>query len=94
MKSYLKRAWGRDWASVAVSEDTIVEARRGAYDENKAILDKIKEKMKNEDGYTEAERIAMFNLLGRHFHFCMEDIVDGKIAARIINAENVGSTEA
>lgn len=92
MKSYINKNVGGGydgWTLVPVSEETIKKAKNETFSTNLDVIDMLKEQMPDKEGYTEGERLAMFNQLTRHFHFLVENMVDEKIASGELNKNKI-----
>lgn len=79
MSSYVKRNVKGKWKSIKVEDGDERDIKRQTFEDNLAVLKLLKKEMPDEKGYTEAERIAMFENLSRHYHYNVENFADEMI---------------
>lgn len=81
--SYVKRNVGGQWKTIQVSPEDERRIKKATFDENVAILKKIKSDPSTE-GFSMSEILAIFGTVARHYHYNVEEFVDMKIENKII----------
>lgn len=99
MRTFIRKNVNGIWKTIRVSEEDVERIRRETFYSNREKLDKIKRGMPDtipEDkrtesqiesgitGYTEAERLAVFSTVSRHYHYGIDDFVEEMVSDGIV----------
>ena len=84
-KAYVKRnitGGYEGWKTIVVADGDVRDLWKETLDTNIKAMEIVKKKCP--ENFTDAEIIAVFNTVSRHYHYAIEDFVDKQIEEGVI----------